>query len=113
MPEYIEPDDHLPDGPPAPGTRLLLEMYADEIAAHGSSISVITGGSAQLVDLYKQNCFKAAELLRRNAQLLRQNGFGETPPPTPVKSKSIGKLMALFAAGVGLAGAAGNLLHIW
>lgn len=106
-----EPDlPPLPDNGPQVGTRLLLEMYADELRTHAAGITRIEGLSAYAMSLYKSNVFEAARLLNLSATMLRDNGFGTTPPVKhPSFLARLGKLVGVlgialcFAAGAGLA----------
>lgn len=104
-----------PDLPPLPddgfqaGTRLLLEMYANELVTHAASITRIDGLSPYAVSMYKNNVFEAARLLKSSAQMLRDNGFGKGPPPSrETLLARLGKMVGIL--GVALCFVAGATL---
>jgi hypothetical protein len=69
---YDHPNPPLPDEPGVrPEVKLILEMYADEIREHASSMIYIYGMNMSDATRYKYHCFAAADHLYKAAESLR------------------------------------------
>lgn len=92
--DYNHPDPELPDEGIEATTKLILELYANEIREHASGILSIYGLSGTATAKYKNLCFQAANSLHEAAEILRQNAkFGPIQmmmaPASPEKTSTL------------------------
>lgn len=72
--DYNQVDPPLPEnGEIESTTKLVLELYANEISEHASSVLSIYGVSGFDTEMYKDLCYQAARCLNDAAAILRAN----------------------------------------
>lgn len=77
-----------PSGPPDGGPRLLVELYAVELADQAAAVAAVPGLNAEAAEAYKTRVYQATKSLKEAGAILRASGVALAPvskqEPTPI-----------------------------